>query len=741
MASVSSFSSLCFSTVRTALSSVACDPILHLSKSICRTRLTACVCVHAPLLQVEAVLQSHPAVAQAAVFGIENALLGETVACAVTLVPTWALVTDTFTLTDSESAALAAALKAAAAGQPLAAATDLPLAKLVRQLQAWCQQRLAHYKVPTHVYIMAALPTTGSGKVLKTELRRALAPTTNLRPAATAQLQPNPAPAAPAAVDVGDMTSMQAALLLSKALAGLPVALPHAAAVTAGSVIVPAVLPAAGSTDAAVVACREAVSLAATHGATHVLMVAVTADAQPAADLHGALGEAAVALAAELSIALHVVTLTAAQLTSRAAVRRAVLAGLTGLPPATCVLRMDGVSSTAAAAMAALAERVAGCLAGLPVLRALSSPQRYLARTRTTVVPLVIQTSNTQLATQAAVRALECAAREGCSSVLLLAVIAAYMDAAAVPQLSAAVHQAAQAIAATHTMTVNVTMALWRQVSDAHGLRCVLEAGGAGLPLPACVLVPSVAVAAELTAAQRVAAAVPGLLYAPAQTWPGRYMSSTTCVVVSDKRTSHDPTSTVSVATGLGQHITRAVQAGAAHILVLQPVAAAADKAAVAAAAQPVAGEAAKRHGVALHVALVTADVFASTPYLARVLMCAAEGLPPLGSVIGEPPLAERDTLTQSAVLAPAAAAGPVPTTPAVQAAQADTAAGSQSGLLPVIMSAVGQVLGLGDSDLPAVDAPLMAAGKDIVQIHICTHMHTNIQTYKQHACRHCAPA
>ena len=41
-----------------------------------------------------------------------------------------------------------------------------------RELIAWCQERLAHYKVPAAVHILERMPTTGSGKIPKTELRR-----------------------------------------------------------------------------------------------------------------------------------------------------------------------------------------------------------------------------------------------------------------------------------------------------------------------------------------------------------------------------------------------------------------------------------------------------------------------------------------------------------------------------------------------------------------------------------------
>jgi hypothetical protein len=41
-----------------------------------------------------------------------------------------------------------------------------------RDLISWCAGRLAHYKVPAALHILPKMPTTGSGKILKTELRR-----------------------------------------------------------------------------------------------------------------------------------------------------------------------------------------------------------------------------------------------------------------------------------------------------------------------------------------------------------------------------------------------------------------------------------------------------------------------------------------------------------------------------------------------------------------------------------------
>jgi long-chain acyl-CoA synthetase len=85
--------------------------------------------------EVEAALLAHPAVAEAAVVGVPHAELGEEVAAFVTLRP----------------AAGAAA----------------------EELAAWCRDRLAAFKYPRRVHIVADLPKGPTGKVLKARLRQA----------------------------------------------------------------------------------------------------------------------------------------------------------------------------------------------------------------------------------------------------------------------------------------------------------------------------------------------------------------------------------------------------------------------------------------------------------------------------------------------------------------------------------------------------------------------------------------
>ena len=82
--------------------------------------------------EVEAVLLSHPAVAEAAVVGIQSADLGEEVAAFVTLKPAVRTTTD--------------------------------------ELSTYCQERLAHYKYPRQVSILQEMPRGATGKILKSEL-------------------------------------------------------------------------------------------------------------------------------------------------------------------------------------------------------------------------------------------------------------------------------------------------------------------------------------------------------------------------------------------------------------------------------------------------------------------------------------------------------------------------------------------------------------------------------------------
>jgi long-chain acyl-CoA synthetase len=83
--------------------------------------------------EVEAVLLTHPAVAEAAVVGIPDDALGEEIAAFVVLTPGGDVTTE--------------------------------------ELIAWCRNRLAAFKYPRRVSFVPALPRSATGKVLKTRLR------------------------------------------------------------------------------------------------------------------------------------------------------------------------------------------------------------------------------------------------------------------------------------------------------------------------------------------------------------------------------------------------------------------------------------------------------------------------------------------------------------------------------------------------------------------------------------------
>jgi acyl-CoA synthetase (AMP-forming)/AMP-acid ligase II len=83
--------------------------------------------------EIEQVIARHEQVSEAAVVGVPDARLGE-VGCAFVVPRPGATVTEA-------------------------------------EIIAFCRERLANFKVPRSVRVVAALPRNASGKVLKTELR------------------------------------------------------------------------------------------------------------------------------------------------------------------------------------------------------------------------------------------------------------------------------------------------------------------------------------------------------------------------------------------------------------------------------------------------------------------------------------------------------------------------------------------------------------------------------------------
>jgi long-chain acyl-CoA synthetase len=84
--------------------------------------------------EVEAALLAHPSVAEAAVIGVPHPSLGEEVAAFVTLRPGAVLTPE--------------------------------------DLVAWCKERVAGYKCPRVVTILAGLPRSATGKIMKALLAR-----------------------------------------------------------------------------------------------------------------------------------------------------------------------------------------------------------------------------------------------------------------------------------------------------------------------------------------------------------------------------------------------------------------------------------------------------------------------------------------------------------------------------------------------------------------------------------------
>jgi acyl-CoA synthetase (AMP-forming)/AMP-acid ligase II len=113
--------------------------------------------VHAS--EVEAALTAHPAVAEAAVYGQPDALLGERVAAAVVL--------RTAAISSNSSSSNSRGNSSSSTGASAAAESTQ---QLEHELLQWCRGKLSGYKCPKAVTVVAELPRNSSGKVMKHKL-------------------------------------------------------------------------------------------------------------------------------------------------------------------------------------------------------------------------------------------------------------------------------------------------------------------------------------------------------------------------------------------------------------------------------------------------------------------------------------------------------------------------------------------------------------------------------------------
>ena len=97
--------------------------------------------------EVEAALHAHPAVSQAAAFGVEHSVLGELVVAAVVLRATVAVEAPASIHGDSGG------------GGGDGGSTQAVQLQVSRELVEWCRGRLAHYKVPSQVSSAVATDT------------------------------------------------------------------------------------------------------------------------------------------------------------------------------------------------------------------------------------------------------------------------------------------------------------------------------------------------------------------------------------------------------------------------------------------------------------------------------------------------------------------------------------------------------------------------------------------------------
>lgn len=100
-----------------------------------------------------------------------------------------------------------------------------------RELIDWCAARLAHYKVPAAVHILPKMPTTGSGKILKTELRKMFGGAPTAGGATPATAAPGAPAAGPAAPEPAGVAAVDASIFGPEGVAALASPRAHAATV------------------------------------------------------------------------------------------------------------------------------------------------------------------------------------------------------------------------------------------------------------------------------------------------------------------------------------------------------------------------------------------------------------------------------------------------------------------------------------------------------------------------------
>jgi acyl carrier protein len=419
--------------------------------------------------EVEAVLISHPAVAQVAVFGVPNVVLGELVAAAVVL------------KTPEQQQQAAAGASSSSSGSILAAAASP--AEVQRQLTEWCRERLAHYKVPTQVHVVDAMPVTGSGKILKTELRQRFA-AAPVRPT-IAPAGPPPSPAqAPLLQQSGSsaaaMSVQELAARAAAALATGPAVLDLGDGSTVLSSGTSYVLPVADSFSSVVQQVQAAVS----KGARHLLLLATT---EPPALALSSLEPVLRAHAAQAVVVL----VDAAVAGQPNLLAFSLFDAAQGMPAAFAVLQMGPAQAQLAVAGISTAQLASAAGAALAVPTApLAAGQTPLSSSSTYVLVL-LDSMPLQQQVQAAVSA-------GARNLVLLAGSEPSAAVLAVLELELRAAGATATFALVEAATAGSSRALAYALLDAT----------AGIPPVAAVLLPAAAAPAPATGpAQPIAAA------------------------------------------------------------------------------------------------------------------------------------------------------------------------------------------------------------------------------------------